>query len=174
MSRRPIIKKHKQKKPLVLAGHILAPVGVEGEVRVEVLSDVPRRFAPGAVVYADGSPLRVRSCRHMPKGLTVNFQGVDTRNAAEALRGKSLYIREADVPPPPEDTYYYYEVLGMQVVTVEGDELGVVTEILVTGANDVYVVSGEKKQTMVPALADVVVAMDVKGQRMTVSLPEGL
>ena len=160
--------------PPVLVGRILAPVGVQGEVRVELFSDVPQRFAPGAVLSIEGTPSHVQLSRHMTRGLVVKFQGVDSRKAAEALRGKELYVPEGDVPPPPEDTYYYFQVLGMRVVTVQGEEVGVVTDILTTGANDVYVVRREDKETLVPALADVVVEVDVEDRRITVSLPDGL
>lgn len=155
-------------------GRVLAPAGVRGEVRVEVSSGVPQRFAPGDVVYIEGSRYQVRDRRHVPGGMVVRFHGIDSRNAAEALRGKRVHVREKAVPPPPEDTYYYYQVLGMQVVTVEGEEVGAVTEILTTGANDVYVVRREGKETLVPAIADVVVEVDVERRRMVVDLPEGL
>lgn len=159
---------------LVLVGRILSPVGLRGELRVEVLSDVPQRFSPGAVVFVDGSPIQIHSRRAAGRHLVVGFQGVNSRDAAGAMRDKLLYVSEGDVPPPPEDTYYYFQVLGMQVVTVEGEELGTVTDILTTGANDVYVVSREGKETLIPAIAGVVVKVEVGSNRMTVNLPEGL
>ena len=155
-------------------GRVLAPVGVQGELRVEVSSGVPQRFAPGDVVYIEGSRFQVRDRRYVARGLVVKFHELDSHNAAEALRGMRIYVREKAVPPPPEDTYYYYQVLGMQVFTVEGEEVGTVTDILTTGANDVYVVRHERKETLVPAVADVVVEVDVEHRRMVVDLPAGL
>ena len=169
-------RKHKQaEQPLVQVGRILAPVGIRGQVSVQVLSDVSHRFADGAILlYADGSPLTVQRSFSTPKGLTVKFTGVDNPNAADALRDKALFVYEVDVPQSPQDTYYHYQVLGMRVVSEEGEELGVVTEIISTGANDVYVITGEDREILVPALADVVVSVDVNGKLMTVNLPEGL
>ena len=168
-------RKHKRaEQPLVQVGRILAPVGVGGQVSVQVLSDVSHRFAGGAILYTDGSPLEVQRSFSTAKGLTVKFTGVDNPNAADALRDKPLFVYEADVPPSPQDTYYHYQVLGMRVVSEKGEGLGVVAEIISTGANDVYVITGEGREILVPALADVVVSVDVKGKLMTVNLPEGL
>ncbi len=141
---------------------------------MDVSSGVPQRFAPGDVVYIENTRFQVRDRRYMPKGMVVRFHDLDSPEAVLALRGKPVYVREKSVPPPPDDTYYYYQVLGMKVVTLEGDEVGVVTDILTTGANDVYVVKGEVKETLIPALADVVLEVNVERRRMVVDLPEGL
>jgi len=161
-------------RPQILVGRILSPAGLLGEVRVQVFSDVSHRFASGGVVHVGGSRHQVQYGRSTARGLVVKFHDVDSRNAAEALRGKEVYVREKDVPPPPEDTYYHYQVLGMRVVTVDGEDVGAVTDILTTGANDVYLVRREGKETLVPAIADVVIEMDVEHRRMVVDLPEGL
>jgi len=158
----------------VVVGMILGPVGLRGEMKIEVLSDVHWRFSDGATLSIDGSPYRIQYVRSAAKGMVIKLLSVDSRQSAEALWRKSIYVSERDVPPPPEDTYYYYQVLGMEVVTVEGDPVGDVTDILATGANDVYVVRLEGKETLIPALAEVVVGMDVAARRMTVSLPEWL
>ena len=160
--------------PFVLVGRILAPVGLRGEVRVEVASDVPHRFAPGALLYIERVAYTIRRSRSVRQGLVLDLTGVDSRAQAESLRGKALEVAEGDVPPPPEGSYYYFQMLEMQVYTQEGDYLGEVIEILPTGSNDVYVVRNGKKETLVPAMADVVVNVDVDAKRMTVNLPEGL
>ena len=162
------------KQSNIVVGRILGPVGLEGELRVEVSSDVPDRFAPGSVIHIGNSPYRVQGARTTAKGLRIKLMGVTSHKAAMALSGQSVYVSEEEVPPPPEGTYYYYQVLGMRVVTSGGEKLGVVTDILSTGANDVYVVKSDARETLVPALADVVLEVDVQGQRMVVDLPEGL
>ena len=160
--------------PFVLVGRILAPVALRGEVRVEVASDVPHRFAPGALLYIEGRTYTVRRSRSVHQGLVLELAGVESRTQAESLRGKALEVTEGDVPSPAEGSYYYFQMLAMQVFTEEGDYLGEVTEILPTGSNDVYVVRKEDQETLVPALSDVVVDVDVTAKRMTVKLPEGL
>ena len=157
-----------------MVGKVLAPVGVRGEVKVEVHSDVSHRYSPGAILYIGGSPFYVLSCRTTAKALLVKFRGIDSRAGAEALRGKMLCVAQGDAPPLPQGTYYHYEVLGMRAFTAQGEDMGTVTEILSTGSNDVYVVSGDRGETLVPALAGIVVSVDVKSNRLTVDLPETL
>ena len=79
-----------------------------------------------------------------------------------------------DVPAPPADTYYHYQLLDMAVVDEAGSSLGTVTEILHTGANDVYVVADGESELLLPALADVVRDVDVEARRMSVALPDGI
>ena len=170
----PSTRESSSKQSNIVVGRILGPVGLQGGLRVEVSSDVPNRFAPGSVFHIGDSPYRVQDARTTAKGLRIKLLGVTSHKAAMALSGQSVYVPEEEVPPPPEDTYYYYQVLGMRVITSGGEELGVVTDILSTGANDVYVVKGDARETLVPALADVVLEVDVPGQRMVVDLPEVL
>ena len=159
---------------MVLVGRVLAPVGLRGEVGVEVASDVPQRFAPGALLYIEGTAYHVDGVRPVRRGLVVKLAEVGSHAQAETLRGEALYIEEAQVPPPPEDTYYYFQVLGMEVYTREGEYLGEVKEILTTGSNDVYVVRRHKQEILIPALEEVILEIDVKRQHMVVDLPEGL
>ena len=170
----PGIQGNNEAPPLVLVGYVLGPVGMQGEVRVNVVSDIPQRFASDDAVRINGSVYRVDTRRAFQSDLVIKFREVDSRAAAEALRGASIYVTEQDVPPLQPDTYYHYQLLDMVVVTASGLELGVITDVLETGANDVYVVKGPEKETLVPALADVVKEVDVKGGRMVVDLPEGL
>ena len=83
-------------------------------------------------------------------------------------------VPEGEVPSAPEDEYFHYQLLGMSVRTEDGEALGALEEILETGSNDVYVVRGPGGEVLVPALATVVLQVDVDGAEMVVRLPEGL
>jgi len=74
----------------------------------------------------------------------------------------------------PPGHYYIFDIVGLGVFTVEGERLGVVSRVLRTGANDVYVVQGDGEEMYVPALKSVVRAIDLEARRMVVALPEGL
>ena len=78
------------------------------------------------------------------------------------------------VPQLPEGEYFYFQLLELRVLTQEGEDLGRISDILVTGSNDVYVVSGPTGEVLIPALADVIVKVDLDQGTMVVSLPEGL
>ena len=160
---------------LVVVGIVKGAWGLQGDLRVEPLTDNPERFAPGASLYMDGRPVRVRRSRPSRGGLIVKLESVGHRTAAERLRGKSLSAPSRTSLPLPEGHYYHYQLIDLEVYTHEGEPLGVVKEVLVTGANDVYVVARPgSKDVLIPALKNVVVAVDLAANRMTVHLPEGL
>ena len=158
----------------VYVGRVLRPIGLRGEVRIEISSDTPDRFVSGAVLCIDGNPYHVLDARQARQGLVLKLSNVNSLSEAEALRGKALYVRESQVPPMPDGSYYYYQILGMQVYTDRNTYLGEVTEIIQTGSNDVYVLTKGERSVLVPAVDSVVLSVDIKARRMTVDLPEGL
>ena len=159
---------------LIQVGRIRSPAGLRGELHVELLSDVPGRFAEGQEVLIRGVLHSIQCARSTTKGLLVKFKGIDSQQAGEELRNEPVFIGKEHAPPLPSGTYYHYQLLDMCVVTANGDELGLITDILQTGANDVYVVKGAEKETLVPALADVVKTVDTERGVMVVDLPDGL
>ena len=158
----------------VVVGRVLGPWGVRGDVRVESHSDSRRRFARGSRVCLDGVETSVVSSRPHKGGLVVRLESVADRNAAEALKGATLTVTQAEVEPLPDGSYYYFQVIGLSVRTDVGEALGEVREVLATGSNDVYVVRGPAGERLVPALSDVVLDVDLEQGLMTVSLPDGL
>ena len=148
---------------------------MRGELHVEPLSDVPGRFAVGQeVLIRGGVPHSIQRARSTPKGLLIKFRGIDSPQDAEELRNEPVFIGKEHASPLPPGAYYHYQLLDMCVVTTAGDELGLITDVLQTGANDVYVVKGAEKETLVPALADVVKTVDTERGVMVVDLPDGL
>lgn len=111
----------------------------------------------------------------------LKLASVNTEEQAGALRGKTIEMDTTTLPPPPAGAYYHYQVLGARVVTVEGEDLGTVAEILETGSNDVYLVRGEQRpgqksapEILIPALKSVIVSVDIDRGVIEVDLPEGL
>lgn len=147
---------------------------MRGHVRVEQATAFPERFAAGSLLYVRGAPLRVEASRKHGRVWLVKLQGVDSAEAAAALAGESLTVPEADLRPLPSGTFYHYHLLGMRVVSTQGEALGRVTEILETPANDVYVVSGPRGEVLLPAIADVVKEVDVKRGVMSVEPLPGM
>lgn len=159
----------------MLVGTVAGVHGNDGRLRIVPESDNPDRFVPGSVLRIGARLLTVRRVSAVPGGaLLVKIDGLDSREEAALLTRELVLVPLADVPAAPPDTYYHYELLGMDVVTPDGQALGVLREVLVTGANDVYVVSTDDSELLVPALADVVVKVDVEARRMTVDVPAGL
>ncbi len=159
-------------------GRITTAHSLKGEVRVELHTDFPERFVPGMVVYIGESlaEYRVDYARPHKLQLLVKLDGVDTRNEAEALGREWLFIPETDVVDLEDDTYWVHDIIGLQVQTEEGQELGVISEVLFTGANEVYVIKAldSERELLVPAIADVVQQVDLAAKRMTVRLLPGI
>ena len=142
---------------------------------VEVLSDAPNRFAPGGVLRLKGKTERVERSRKGKRGLLVKLDSVNDRTQAEELVGEDLTVLPEQVEPLPDGSYYHFQILGMRVLTDEGEYLGTIEEIIVTGGNDVYVVHEEgRRDILIPALPDVIIDVDLEASEMKVSLPDGL
>jgi 16S rRNA processing protein RimM len=158
----------------VAVGRILGPWGLQGELRVQPLTDFPERFAPGCSLYVDGVAHVVEHCRWHKGKAHIRLSGVDSATAAEALRGRLLEVPEGELKPLSEGEYYQFQIVGLKVRTTEGQPLGKVTQVLSTASNDVFVVQGEGGELLIPAVEHVVRAIDLDGGWMEVELVEGL
>jgi 16S rRNA processing protein RimM len=159
----------------IAVGEVLGTHGVWGGVRARVLSDVAHRFDVGQEIQILGTPYRIaRSSRGPSDRVILQLHGLGTVEAARALVGQLITVPLEAVPQLPDGEYYHFQLLGLKVLTQEGEDLGRISEILVTGSNDVYVVSGPGGEVLVPALADVVMNVELDQGIMLVSLPEGL
>ncbi len=159
-------------------GSIAGAHGIRGEVKVELLTDYPERFRPGARLYVGDEttarPVEVQTARPHKRFYLVKFTDVPDRNAAELLAGQLVLILTDEAMPLGEHENYAHDLLGLQVETQAGQALGQITDILTGPANDVYVVSGPEREVLVPALRSVVLRVDLAAGKMVVELPEGL
>jgi len=158
----------------LIVGYILAPWGIRGEVKVEVVTDFPERFAPQKIVYLNTRPLEIESCRPHKQHLVVKLATIDSVEDAEKLRGQDLTIPRSELYPLPEGQYYTFQIIGLKVVTTEGKLLGRITEIMTTGSNDVYIVEGKRGEILIPAIEDVVKSIDLEKGKMVIEAIEGL
>ena len=140
---------------------------------MQPLSDFPARFAAGARLWLQGKQVRIERSRWQGRNLVLKLEGVDDRNAAEALQNEELLVPEL-APLDQEGVFYQHDIIGMTARDLDGAELGAVTDIFSTGSNDVYVIEGERGQILIPALDDVVREIDIAARVMTVELMEGL
>lgn len=166
---------------LVAIGEVSAPHGVRGEVRVVPLTDFPERFRRLERVFvrrprqAEPEERTVERTRFHKGFVIVKFEGVDDRNEAETLRRALLQVAPEDVHPLPEGQYYVFDIVGLHVFDEDGREIGVVKDVLFTGANDVYIVrKSDGSELLLPAVKDVVRRIDVDAGRMEVRLLPGL
>ncbi|HUV52130.1 MAG TPA: ribosome maturation factor RimM [Dehalococcoidia bacterium] len=158
----------------LIVGRILAPWGIKGEVKVEVITDFPERFAPHNFVYLNASPFEIESCRPHKQFLLLKLATIDSIEAAEKLRGCELTIPRSELPELPEGQYYTFQLIGLDVVTTKGQRLGQVTDIMATASNDVYIVEGKRGDILIPAIDDVVKSIDLKKGTIIIEAIEGL
>jgi len=141
--------------------------GLRGAVRVEILTDNPARFDVGRVLFREGSeePLTVVQSHRDGPGLLVRFAEVTDRPAADTLRDAYLV---ADPEPLAADSYYWHDIVGCDVVTASGEDLGKVVDIFRVGEGEVYTVRGPRGEILVPAVGSVVLELNPAARRIVV------
>jgi 16S rRNA processing protein RimM len=162
----------------IAIGRVIRPHGLRGELVVEVLTDFPERFDTIEAVYLGDSQQadvwQVAATRWHKDRILLTLHGCEDRMSAEGLRGLLVQIPIEEAMSLSEDEYYPHELLGLDVVTVEGEELGSLSDVIFTNANEVYVVVGPRGQILLPAIADVIDHVDLDSGQMVVRLMEGL
>lgn len=155
---------------------ITSPRGTQGEVRAEILTDFPKRFALLKQVYLGDSftPYKVQRAR-LHKGMVLlKLEGCDGTGAAEKLRGQQVQVPVEEAVPLPDGHYYWYQIIGLEVWTTQQRFLGSIKEVLRTGSNDVYVVAGEGRDFLIPAIQEVVKTIDLEHGRMVIEPMEDM
>ncbi len=159
----------------ITVGRINGVWGVHGHVKVTPFTSNPERLIEGATLYVRDEPRRILNVVYPQDYPCIRFEGFPDRTAAEALRGALIEIDEADLPSLPEGEYYLHDLEGLEVVTVDGTRIGRLKEVLTTGANDVYVIARDTQpDALIPAIPDVVLAVDLESRRMTIDPIPGL
>lgn len=169
-------------KQLILVGHLVNTQGVRGEVRVLSRTDFPeKRFKQGNRMFLvhpnfpKPIELKITSSKNHKQFILLTFEGHASINDVEKYKGGELKVPEDELIELPENTYYIYQLLGCQVVSDEGQELGIVRDVLQTGANDVYVVKPPKgKDLLFPVIPDCVLDVDVVNKKIVVHIMPGL
>jgi 16S rRNA processing protein RimM len=144
---------------------------------MDIYTDFPERLRTGQVVFVgdEHTPRRIRSKRPAGDTLLVAFDDFNDPESAAALRNQLVYVRADDRPALDDGEFYHHELLGMQVISEDGQVLGELVEILSSPANDVYIVRPETgAEILLPALKSVILAVDVPGRQMRVHLLPGL
>lgn len=158
----------------VVIGKALKPFGIKGELKILPFTESSYAFEKSAVLVFDETPYRVRKVRRQKESIVVSLDGVDSPEAAAELRGKLVKTEQKNLPPKEEDEYYWFELIGMRVHTRDGLDLGVITQIIPTGANDVICVEGPRGEVLLPVIDDVIVNVSVQEGKVVVDPLEGL
>ncbi|MCP3739070.1 ribosome maturation factor RimM [Rossellomorea sp. BNER] len=163
-------------------GKIVNTHGVRGEVRVISRTDFPEeRYELGNTLYLFSSlqeeplPLVVKSHRRHKNFDLLTFESYDNISQVESFKGSLLKVPEEQLSELEEGEFYFHEIIECQVITVDGQEIGVVKEILSTGANDVWVVKDNtNKEHLIPFIDDVVKEVNIDDKQIIIDPMEGL
>lgn len=165
---------------LVTVGKVVNSHGIRGELKIVPETDFPERFDVGnSLIIVDSqnkqTPVTVKTSRLHKNVFIVLFSQFSNINDVEKFKGSLLKIEAKNQQPLEEGEYYYQEIIGCKVVTEDEQELGLISEILTPGANDVWVVSLPKgKQLLLPVIDDVILKVDIPNKTIRIHLMEGL
>jgi len=162
----------------VIVGRVLREWGLNGEVIVFPLTFDPKRLLRlkdiALQVNDKVDYKRIRSVRPHKGNVLLAFNGCETPEEARKYRGALIKIKSSESPKLPEGIYYQYQIIGLDVYTIEGDYLGKIVNIVETGSNDVYVVKGDDRECLIPAIKDAVREIDLESKKMIVKLMEAV
>ncbi len=163
----------------VTVGVIAGAHGIAGWVKIRPWAQSDHIFVSGRQLiaqYRDGrrQPIELARVKPHQRFILARVAGIDGRDQAQSLAGLDLMLDKSLLPPVEADEYYWTDLLDMTVQTHDGRYLGRLTDIIRTGANDVYVVVDGNRETLVPAIGAVIRSIDVPQRTMTVQLPDGL
>ncbi|MGD9935134.1 MAG: ribosome maturation factor RimM [Dehalococcoidia bacterium] len=155
-------------------GRVVRAHGLVGELRVVAFAEGAPNLQPGRQVWVAGVPLRVLRLRPTGDAWILESDRIRSRTMAEAFREQLVEVPDAEVRRASADSYFVHELIGLRVVTADGEELGELVEVMQPGANDVYVVRGPRGDVLIPAIADVVTVIDLPVGVMTITPLPGL
>lgn len=162
----------------ILIGKVSATHGVRGQLRITSFSgEIDSFIALRSVLLKKPGggmePFAVAGVKAHGKKVLLSLKDYTNINEVLQLVGREVYVLRDQLPVLSDDEFYWCDLLGLQVITEDGEILGELVDIISTGSNDVYVVQGQR-EILIPALDDIVLDVDRSAGRMTVSLPEGL
>ena len=161
----------------LLVGFLRRPYGLRGELVMDLHTDFPERLKSKTKVFVGDShkPMVIERARLHNNEMWIKFTGLDTPEDAGRHRNQSVYVRTADCPPLPEGYFYEHQLIGFGVVGEKNEIIGMLSEIMRTGANDVYIVKrADETEVLLPVIPSVVLKIDAANRVIHVHLIPGL
>ena len=160
-------------------GVITSTHGIKGEVKVFPTTDNPKRFKKNMEVILDTGKeellLTVESVKFFKQFVILKFKDIDNINDVEKYKTKSLYVTRANAVRLKKDEYFIADLIGLTVVDESDKVIGTLTDVIETGANDVYVVKMEnEKEVLLPAIKQCILDVNIEEERIRVHIMEGL
>jgi 16S rRNA processing protein RimM len=163
---------------LVPLAQIVTTHGLDGWLKLSPFNPETTAFEAISDFYVvrDGmqSLHRVEACRFHKRHVLCKLAGIDDIDAAAPLVGATLCVAEASLPPLESGEYYHYQAVGLEVFDTEGRRLGMIVQTWSTGGGEIYIVAGDEKEYLIPAVKDIIESVDFDKGRMIIDPPDGL
>lgn len=152
--------------------------GIRGEVKVYPTTEDVNRFKGMKEIVLDTGKekitLQIASVRFFKNLVIMKFKGIDNINDIEKYKGRDLLVTRENAIPLEEGEYYIADILGAKVITEDGQDFGILKDVMTTGANDVYIVEHQGKEVLLPVIPDCVLNRDMERKIVTVHIMKGL
>lgn len=158
----------------IAVGKLRRPHGLHGEILMEVLTDFPERLEVGKEYFIgdDSRLLRIKEIRNHNKGLLVLFEGYDVREEIGKFSNSLVRVSMDSLPELPRGEYYFHQLTGLKVIDKSGKAIGILKEIIETGANDIYIIESPKgDEILLPAIEEVILDVNLDEGLIRVCLP---
>lgn len=164
---------------LIPVGKIIGPHGIRGLLKVFSYSGNLESLRAARTITlkspsGETQELGIKNAALHAGKLILGLQGYDEIDRVLPFVGNEICLLRSQLPEPDENEYYWCDLIGLEVVTPDGTELGAITDIFDNGSNDIYVVRNEKREYLVPAIASVIDSVDLEGRKMVITPLEGL
>lgn len=161
----------------VAIGEIAGTFGISGELKVAPLTDFPERFerTPSIYIGEKRAPYRILQARSHKQLILLRLEGIADVDAAERLRGATLWIPASQITALPQDQFYVHDLIGMRVRHVSGDDLGTIADVLSSPGNDLFVIrTPNGREVLLPAVKAFIPSIDTSARLITVDPIPGL
>lgn len=164
---------------MLQVGIISSTHGIKGEVKVFPTTDDVNRFKKLKevilVTKKETKTLEIEGVKFFKKFAILKFKGIDSIESVMEYKGDGLYVTRENAVKLKENEYFISDLIDLQVFLENGELLGILKEVMLTGANDVYVVEMKnKKEVLIPAIKQCILSVEIENKKMTVALLEGL
>lgn len=164
---------------LLKVGVISSTHGIRGEVKVFPTTDDPNRFKKLKQIILDTGKeqkeLEIQGVKFFKQFVILKFKDIDDINDIEKYKGKSLFVTRENAVDLEEDEYFIADLIDMQVVLEDGTVFGTLTDVMETGANDVYCIETQKYgEVLIPAIKECILDVDIENNKMVIHLMAGL
>jgi 16S rRNA processing protein RimM len=165
---------------LIPVGKLVKTHGLRGALKIFPYGETLAEQKPGAKLHlhSAGGPgtveLTLVHLRPQGRHLVASFAEIPDVDAAQGVVDQEVFVPEECLPPTAEGEYYHYQLIGLRAETVAGKEIGILRGVIETGGNDVYVIAHSTGEVLIPAIAEVILDVDLRGGRMIIDPPEGL